>query len=258
MVSKTITVGPGLPPTAAFTAPTGVVAQTPVTFSSTSTPSTGRSIATVQWDFDNNGTVDATGATVTHTFATSGSNSVRLRVVDDDGQPDEVVHPVSVAALAKPVADFTPAVATAGQPVTLTSTSTAAPGHTIAKVEWDLDNNGTFEATGPSVQHTFPASGEKFVPIRVTDDVGQVSPIVNKKVTVAPAPAPILDYSVSPVPVVVGKPATFTAIPALAPGRTVKSIEWYFGADNIVDATTSGRPEDVPDRGGGPGAAQGD
>ena len=238
VVSKTITVGHGLPPTAAFTAPTGVVAQTPVTFSSTSTPSTGRSIATVQWDFDNNGTVDATGATVPHTFATSGSKSVRLRVVDDDGQPDEVVHPVTVAALPKPVADFTPAAATAGQAVTLTSTSTAAPGHTIAKVEWDLDNNGTFEATGPSVQHTFPASGEKFVPIRVTDDVGQVSAIVNKKVTVAPAPAPILDYSLSPVPVVVGKPATFTAIPALAPGRTVKSIEWYFGADNIVDATT--------------------
>ena len=84
---------------------------------------------------------------------------------------------------------------------------------------------------------TFPTSRPRSVSLRVTDDDGVRSTITTKTVPVQPLAAPTLDFSVSPVPVLVNKPATFTAKLAPAPGRTVKSIQWLFGEDNTVDAT---------------------
>jgi hypothetical protein len=40
------------------------------------------------WDFDADGTFDATGAVVTHTYETPGSYQARLRVTDEDGASD--------------------------------------------------------------------------------------------------------------------------------------------------------------------------
>ncbi|WP_028581432.1 glycoside hydrolase domain-containing protein [Desulfogranum japonicum] len=45
-----------------------------------------------QWDFDNNGTVDATSRNPSHTYSTPGSYTVRLRVTGANGGSDEVVR----------------------------------------------------------------------------------------------------------------------------------------------------------------------
>ncbi len=55
-----------------------------VTFTATATDSDG-TIASYEWDFDNDGVADDTGDTVSYTFASEGYYNVKLKVTDDLG-----------------------------------------------------------------------------------------------------------------------------------------------------------------------------
>ena len=61
------------------------------------------------------------------------------------------------------------------QAVTFNASASSDPDGTIAKYEWDLDGNGTYETntgTNPTVTHTYTAEGEFDVRLRVTDNGG--------------------------------------------------------------------------------------
>jgi PKD repeat protein len=233
-----VSVKPGPPPSPDFTVSSPVVSQVNATFTSTSSASPGRSIALVQWDFDNNGSVDAQGASVQHKFLKSGSATVRLRVVDDDGQAAQITRTLTIQPGPAPTANFTWSNAVATKPITFTSTSTASTGRSIQSVEWYFGGQavGPPDATGSSAVKTYPSSGLKFVRMRVKDDDQQWAEIT-KSVNVAPLPSPTLDYKVSPVPILVNEAATFEALATPQPGRTIARIEWDFGVDGTVDAT---------------------
>lgn len=83
------------PPTASFAPPDNCVEGLPCDFSSTSTDDDG-SIATWAWDFNTGGT-DASTENASWSFASSGNQTVRLTVTDDDGASDFVEHTVNVA-----------------------------------------------------------------------------------------------------------------------------------------------------------------
>jgi hypothetical protein len=66
------------------------------------------------------------------------------------------------------------------------STSTAAPGRTIAKYTWDFgDGTSPLVNTLPISQHTFGSSGSYLVTLTITDSAG-VQYAVQKMVTVVP------------------------------------------------------------------------
>jgi len=56
-----------------------------VTFTGAAAAPEGTSITGYKWDFDNDGTTDATGQTVTHTFDEAGDYTVTLTVTDNNG-----------------------------------------------------------------------------------------------------------------------------------------------------------------------------
>jgi hypothetical protein len=127
-----------------------------------------------------------------------------------------------------PTASFTwaPATPVAGQPVTLTSTSTPdrAP---IKTTEWDFDGDEVVDAVGPSVTTTFATSGDHPVTLRVVDaagndaktsqtiPVGSPVPPPAPPPTIAPAaqrlPAPASPAPASPAP---ASPAPASPAPA--------------------------------------------
>lgn len=89
------------------------------------------------------------------------------------------------------VAQAAPNPATAGQQLTLdgAQSSHQLEGRNIISWEWDLDNDGVFDASGPAVITSFPAVGQYPVTLRVTDD--SATPLVDVAelivdVTVAP------------------------------------------------------------------------
>lgn len=89
---------PGLsaPPVAAFAAtPNPAVVGENVSFDATaSTDDVG--ITTYDWNFDDDGTFDANGATTVAVYDSVGSFTARLRVTDGDGQTDEATQQIVV------------------------------------------------------------------------------------------------------------------------------------------------------------------
>ena len=180
-ITKTVTVGNRLPLAGFSLLPLTPSSGDAVTFTSGATDPDG-TISKVEWDWDNNGTYDATGASASHAFATPGNYTVGQRVTDNSGATSTTTKSVAVANRAPSAGfNFSPTTPTTGQTVTFTSSATDRDG-TIAKVEWDWDNNGTYDATGTSATHAFATPGNYTVGQRVTDNSGAT----NTKTAVVP------------------------------------------------------------------------
>jgi PKD repeat protein len=231
---KAVTAVAPPPPTADFTvAPVPPVAGSTATFTSTSSAKLGASIALTQWDFDNDGTIDATGAAVGHVFATGGPHSVRLHVVDSRNLSSDVVRQVTVDPPPPPTADFTvaPVPPVAGSSATFTSTSSAAPGASIALTQWDFDNDGTIDATGAAVGYVFASGGIHFVRLHVVDSRNLSSDVVRQVTVNAP---PIAAFTAFPTTPTVGDEVSLTSYSSDAEGA-LAAQQWDLDADGDYD-----------------------
>jgi YD repeat-containing protein len=90
---------------------------------------------------------------------------------------------------ATPDFSFAPAAPRAGDTVTFTVTPVSDPDGTIARYEWDLDGNGSFETTTAGTQATraYPAAGTVHVAVRYVDDGHEPSPSSAHDVAVSPS-----------------------------------------------------------------------
>jgi PKD repeat protein len=151
------------------------------TFTSTSTDTAPGSVVGYQWTFGDNSALGS-GATATHTYAASGTYSVKLIVTDDEGaQSVAKTIPTAVTTPnAAPVANFTSSCTTAGV-CTFTSSSTDASPGTIASTTWNFGDATT--GTGTPVNHTYTATNTYSVAITVTDNQS-ASTTVTKLVSV--------------------------------------------------------------------------
>jgi len=228
-------------PTAAFdySPPSPKTGET-ITLTSTSTDPDG-SIASVAWDLNNDGIFnDGATGTVQTSFATPGSHTVKLRVTDDSGATDVASLAIDVSNR-PPTAGFTssPDSPQTGDDVTFTSTASDSDG-TIANVAWDLDNNGSFEATGATAHRSFAKAGTYTVRQRVTDDSGG-SDIATGTVTVANR-APTAAFSFSPTAPRTGDQVTFTSS-STDPDGSIASYAWDLNGDGNFDDSTLANPK---------------
>jgi PKD repeat protein len=167
-------------PVAAFQAPGFAQPGQQLTFDASGSTDPDGTIAKYEWDLDGNGSYETdTGATptVSHSYASEGNVNVGLRVTDNLGATATATHTVSIAKNQIPQAALavTPNPATVGEPVKLDASGSTDPDGTIAKYEWDLDGNGSYETdTGATatVSHDYAALGDVNVGLRVTDDLG--------------------------------------------------------------------------------------
>jgi PKD repeat protein len=201
------------------------VAGLPATFTSTSTstsdtvPPAPVAISTVRWDFEGNDKFEETGDVVTHTYASAGIKTFRMRVRDVLGAVttesftitvSDSPLPVDTPPLANrlPVAQFSvsdvePEV---GQQIALRSFS-YDPDGTITAQRWDLDGDGDFDedVTGPTAFTVFSAAGPRIVRLEVRDSDGAVQ-TERQAITVKPrsvAPVTVSGLSLmNPFPIV--------------------------------------------------------
>jgi PKD repeat protein len=223
------------PPLAAFSySPASPNPREPVTLTSTSTdpddPGTPPSVA---WDLDNDGAFDdGTTPQVVKSFTSPGNRTVHLKVTDVDGGQD--IESIAIVVGNRPPTasfDFRPAAPLAGQLVTFFSTADD-PDKNIERVDWDLDGDGAYEASGSSASRTFPA-GSFNVAMRVTDTADSFAIVTQTIVVGVPPPAPKGDTrlrALSPFPIVrmagrIGKRGTkFRVLTVEAPGGSTVTV----------------------------------
>jgi large repetitive protein len=222
----------------------------PIRFSSQVTDA-DNDITTYEWDLDGNATNGAQGfevnagasANYTHSYATSGTRTVRLRATDEGGISVVEGFPVRVSP-SKPTGDFSfsPPDPVPGQVVTFNSTAgVSAAGKQILKREWDFDWNGatfTPDASGDSVTHSFASPGPKAVALRITEGPPGSSPdmqgehIVDHAVDVNAPPR--AGFLVSPQEAFVGDGVTLSSTSADPDGRLDRQ-EWDLDNDGQFD-----------------------
>ena len=176
-----------------------------VAFNSTSAASAGKSIGTLEWDFDYDGNpanfnVEAVGSSVSHSFSSPGPKRVGLRATEVDGG-FAVSPPQTVTVNAPPRAGFTvsPGEAFVGDGVTLSSTSVDPDGPLPPQNQaWDLDNDGQFDdASATVVSANFTGAGTYPLALRVTDSRGATSTatgqvVIRTRPIPPPPPTPLL------------------------------------------------------------------
>jgi PKD repeat protein len=159
----------------------------PVLFDASTSTATNATILSYQWTFGDGGT--ATGITAQHSFDTSGTYVVTLRVTDSIGRSNTSSQTVTVTAVtinAPVIAPPSPAAPKVGQPVFFTTTTTTASnGRPIRSYLWSFGDGTT--ATGQSVSHTYTAAGTYTVLLTIEDDQGHTASSTTT-VTVAAGP----------------------------------------------------------------------
>ena len=208
-----------------------VAAGEPVTFNGTATDP-GDDTFIFEWDFDYDGLVfdlDATGQTVTTTFATGPATYVvALRVTDDDGDIGLDTASVSVGNATPTAEAGGPYTGDEGSPIQLRGSGTDPTGDPLT-YEWDLDQDGVFETPGQVVTHIWLDDGDYTVTLRVDDGQGGVATddatvIVNN---VPPSANAGPDRAVEE-----GEIVTFNGT-ATDPGADTFVFEWDFDYDGL-------------------------
>ena len=232
IVNGTFTVNVPAAPTAAFSAnTTSGVAPLTVAFTDTSTGSP----TSWAWDFDNDGTVDATTQNATHTYPSAGTYTVNLTVTNDAGSDSEVkTNFITVTdEPAAPTAAFSANTTSGVAPLTVafTDASTGSP----TSWAWDFDNDGTVDTTTQNATHTYASAGTYTVNLTVTNDAGSDSEVKTNFITVTAAPAaPTAAFSANTTSGVAPLTVAFTDASTGSP----TSWAWDFDNDGTVDATT--------------------
>ena len=236
--SKTVTVAEPRndPPTVAFQfSPSSPKSGEIVTFTSTS--SDDGVIASQEWDFGDDGSIDATGAEVQRVFDAPKSYTVRLRVTDDKGVFRETTKTVAVPNLA-PTADFTfsPASPQKGQTVDFSSLATD-PENRVLGLAWDLDGDTEYDdASGITAQKAFTTSGSHTVGLKITDQDG-ASDTVSKTLTVANQ-APVASFGFAPSTPRSFDVVTFNSTSTDPDGvEDIVDIDWDVDGDGFDDGS---------------------
>ena len=184
---------PQRPPTAQFSiSPSNPQVNQTVTLDGRSSSDPDGFISSYRWDFDGNGTTDATGSRVTTNYGRSGTYQVTLTVVDNDGLSHSTTRSVQVSApQQRPTArfSFSPSNPQVNQTVTFDGRGSSDPDGVISSYRWDLDGNGSIDTTGATAQARYTRTGTYQVTLTVVDNNG-LSHSTTQRVTVSAEPEP--------------------------------------------------------------------
>jgi len=196
-----------------------------VTFdASSSRASTGSSIKTYQWDFQNDGVYDAGGVTTSYTYTAKGTYTVNLKVTDNLGKTSTSTCQVSVTPN-KPDAVFTyaPQEPTIKDTVNFYDQSKDSDG-SISSWFWSFGDGLTSTFKDPT--HKYERKGLYNVALQVTDNDGLTDTVV-KSVQVYNLP-PVASFIISQTSVKTGREIQFTDS-STDPDKDILTYQWNFG-----------------------------
>jgi PKD repeat protein len=238
------------PVTASFTYdPSTPLTGESVTFTSTSTafPELANQVVSEEWDLDNDGSFETSGHTAQRSFAAAGTYTVSLRATDSLGNAD--THPEEITVGDRPPSaafTMTPNPALTGQTVSFDASDSSDLDGTIAKYEWDLDGDGSFETdsgTDPTVELSYSSPQAITVKLRVVDNSGSDATTTHS-LTINNR-SPTASFTGLPNPALTGQTVNFDGSASSDPDGTIADYKWdldgngSFETDSGTDATVS-------------------
>ena len=207
---------------------TSGVAPLTVTFTDAST----QSPTAWAWDFENDGTVDATTQNPSHTYTTPGTYTVSMTATNEAGSATETKTGF-VTVLTPVVAGFTASVTSGAAPlsVTFTNTSTGA-----TSFSWDFESDGTPDSTATNPTHVFTTGGATTVTLTATGPGGTDT----ETLVITPASSASFTMTVSGNPITSAYEATTITFTSTS-GGSPTTFSWDFDfAANPGVLTASG------------------
>jgi subtilisin-like proprotein convertase family protein len=233
-------------PIASYTAtPNPALPGDPVQLDASGSVDPNGSITRYEWDLDGDGTFETDGGTtptLSRTFTDRGRYPVGLRVTDNDGRTDVFQGEVNVTH--PPTASFTssPASPSTGQTVTFDGSGSTDPDGPIARYEWDLDGNGTFETDGgasATTTHAYGTTGDVAVHLRVTDTDGATA-TTTRSLHIANR-APTAAFA-APAPLLAGVAGVFNATSSSDPDGSIVDYAWDFDGNGTYETAGGSTP----------------
>ena len=167
-------------------------------------------------------------------------DTIGLRVTDNGGATATTTRTVTVQNQG-PTASFlaTPNPAPTGSTVAFDAAASSDPDGTIAKYEWDLDGNGTYETdtgTTAAASASFPVAGKRVIGLRVTDNEGATA-TTTRSLTVSNR-VPSASFVASPATAPTGTSVSFDASASKDPDGTISKYEWDLDGNGSYETNT--------------------
>lgn len=189
-----------------------------------STASLGSSIMKYEWDYENDGIVDAEGQKTSYTYQQKGLHDCVLRVTDSIGESDEDPCEVNVKN-PKPEAEFTYSPSNPTVYDTIDFVDQSSDDDYIASWSWDFGDGTTSTSQNPS--HKYTQKGSHEVSLTVTDNDGAEG-IKTHTIVVINLP-PNASFQYTPTNPRTNSDVEFTDKSTDPENITLSSWKWNFG-----------------------------
>ncbi len=167
-----VPVGGNQAPVAYFTAtPSTTAVGSAIAMSAAGSSDSDGSIVNYAWSFGDG--TNASGVSVSKTYATAGLYTVTLTVTDNGGATNTTTRAVTITSVNQPpVANFTvaPSPTTTGTPIAMSGATSFDPDGSIAGYFWDFGDGTT--GTGVTVSKSYSVAGTYTIRLTVTDNGG--------------------------------------------------------------------------------------
>ncbi len=212
--------------------------ESPLSVNFDAASSTGN-IISYTWQFGDGESAD--GQSVNHTFTSSGSYTVELKVENDLGATHRefvaisvtTPSPVNIAPTA--VVSSSTSVGEAPLAVHFNGSGSTDPDGTILQYQWDMGDGST--ASGQQVSHTYTLAGTFSATLTVTDDGGLSDSVSTPVIITQPQQAntpPVAVITANKTHGVAPLSVTFDAGGSYDSDGTISRYAWNFG-----DGTTA-------------------
>jgi PKD repeat protein len=183
----------------------------------------------IAWDFDNDGTTDATGNPVTHAFTNPGPNTVTVTATTG---MDVSTFSKGLFVNVPPIAEFAfnPAMPAPGQSILFANNSTDQDNGVLS-FSWNFGDGTTSTDRNPT--HAYLTPGTKVVRLTTSDQYS--SDDATHNVTVIDPSAPRAALGFNPTKPIAGQRVTFQANVQPSSGQRITGLNWDLDSDGQFD-----------------------
>lgn len=192
-------------------------------------------ITSIEWDFNRDGIIDATGADVSWTYTQVGAYNAIVKVTNNEGYSS--FSEIKVEALnGSPIAVITAVPQSGSAPLTVQfqGNGTDYDG-TIVAYAWDFTNDGVIDSTARNPSFIYPQVGNYTARLTVTDN-SNLTGSATVSINVAD-PNSIAACAIIASATEGETPLTVSFSADISGGGVVSAYAWDFNNDGVIDSS---------------------